>query len=102
MHYIVRIVNVIFIITIIADMTFEENLRIIELSAGDDEDARRVFTKLVCVYFDPSAALIDVCYSDNTLAINTPDTSNKTKQLQSSTGGTQLGNRTIENSLATS
>ena len=74
-------------------MTFEENLRIIELSAPDAEDVRQVFTKLVCVYFDPSAALIDVCYSDNTLSINTPGTSNRTQQLQSSTGGTQLGNK---------
>lgn len=34
-------------------MTFEEQMRIIELKELDSDDQRKVFTKLVCVYFEP-------------------------------------------------
>ena len=34
-------------------MTFEEQMRIIELKELDSDDHRKVFTKLVCVYFEP-------------------------------------------------
>ena len=34
-------------------MTFEEQMRIIELKELDSADQRKVFTKLVCVYFEP-------------------------------------------------
>ena len=33
-------------------MTFEEQMRIIELKELNSEDQRKVFTKLVCVYFE--------------------------------------------------
>ena len=35
-----------------SDMTFEEQMRIIELKELNSEDQRKVFTKLVCVYFE--------------------------------------------------
>ena len=33
-------------------MTFEEHMRIIELKELNSEDQRKVFTKLVCVYYE--------------------------------------------------
>lgn len=33
-------------------MTFEEQMRIIELKELNSDDQRKVFTKLVCVYFE--------------------------------------------------
>ena len=36
-------------------MTFEENMRIIELKELNSEDQRKVFTRLVCVYYENNA-----------------------------------------------
>ena len=33
-------------------MTFEEHMRVIELKELNSDDQRKVFTKLVCVYFE--------------------------------------------------
>ena len=40
-------------------MTFEEQMRIIELKELDSDDERKVFTKLVCVYFEPKDDSVD-------------------------------------------
>ena len=36
-------------------MTFEEHMRIIELKELNSEDQRKVFTRLVCVYYENNA-----------------------------------------------
>ena len=42
-------------------MTFEEQMRIIELKDLDSDDQRKVFTKLVCVYFEPKEDMDNSC-----------------------------------------
>ena len=45
--------------TLFSEMTFEEQMRIIELKELDSDDERKVFTKLVCVYFEPKDDPLD-------------------------------------------
>ena len=49
-----------YILVLFSEMTFEEQMRIIELKELDSDDDRKVFTKLVCVYFEPKDDPLDI------------------------------------------